>query len=398
MAKTIPLLDLSHRIGANRALPDWGAAPPRSTRSTDAEVAVAQALGVGLEADPFNIFILNYTMKCPLACDYCCYTCGPKRPETMDFELAIKLVDQAADLGVFTEFGFTGGEPLAYLDEVLAITARMASRGMPFSMISACDWAIDGAATRRCVDPLVDRGLSVFTISHDPSHERWVPREHVYRVMDRVLERGVRVVLCGSFYDDSVDLQKMFPEYMANPNVSFVSRVVLPKVGRSNNKKIDAELYPNVDLQGGDTCYKRFFHDVTVFWDGEVYPCCSVYNRDTPGISYGNVYDTPLVEIWDRIAGSLFLRMIKRQGFTQLLQLLYDRAPDLADKLPDATRSIGPCHLCNSLMKDPVISQRVHEIFAGLERERVSELLGKIKTGYGEKVATQLVEQIVGVS
>jgi organic radical activating enzyme len=394
MAK-IPILDLSHRSGANRILPDWGATPARSTRSTNTEVAVAQALGASIEADPFNIFILNYTMKCPLACDYCCYTCGPKRPETMDFDLAMKLVDQAADLGVFTECGFTGGEPLVYLDEVLAITARMAKRGLPFSMISACDWATDAATTRRYIDSLVERGLSVFTISHDPSHERWVPREHVSRVMDRVLEQGVRAVMCGSFYDDSVDLRTMFPEYVDNPNVSFVSRVVLPKVGRSSQKKIDAELYPHVDLRGGDTCYKRFFHDVTVFWDGEVYPCCSVYNRDTPGISYGNVYDTPLVEIWDRIAGSLFLRMIKRDGFTELLRFLQERAPDLTEKLPDASRAIGPCHLCNLIMKDPLVSDRVHQIFADLERERVSTLLGRIRTGYGETVASRLVEQVI---
>ena len=79
MARAIPLVDLSQRHGANRTLPDWGATPSRSTRGANTELAIAQALGTGVEADPFNIFILNYTMKCPLACDYCCYTCGPKQ-------------------------------------------------------------------------------------------------------------------------------------------------------------------------------------------------------------------------------------------------------------------------------------------------------------------------------
>jgi MoaA/NifB/PqqE/SkfB family radical SAM enzyme len=395
MTRLIPQADLTRRHGAGRELPVWPAAEPRTTSRQDLDIAIAQATGTAVEADPFNILVLNYTMKCPLACDYCCYTCGPKRPETMDFPLALRLVDQAADLGVFGEFGFTGGEPLVYFDEIVALTTRMAERRIPFSMISACDWAVDDAKTRAYVDPLAERGMSVLTISHDPSHERWVPREHVYRVVDRVLHHNVRVVLCGSFYDDSVDLKKMFPEYVGNPQVDYVTRVVLPTIGRSANKQIVAESYPHTDLKGPDTCYKRFYHDVTVFWDGEVYPCCSVYNRATPGISYGNVYDTPLAEVWDRISGSLFLKMIKRQGFSDLLQLLRERAPDLEGRLPDPTRTVGPCHLCNLLMKDPVISRRVHEVFEAEERARVGELLRSITSAYGEDVARGVMQTVL---
>src|SRR5262249_37618427 len=160
-----------------------------------------------------------------------------------------------------------------------------------FSMISACDWATDDAETRARIDPLAERGMSVFTVSHDPSHERWVPREHVYRTVDRLLTLGVRTVICGSFYDDKTDLKPMLPEHGANARGRVVTRVVLPKIGRAGRKELVPTSYPNADLEGGGTCYKRFYHDVTVFWDGEVYPCCSVYSRDTPGISSGNVYE-----------------------------------------------------------------------------------------------------------
>lgn len=395
MSRLIPVADLTRRHGANREVPYWLPGETRTTSRQDLDIAIARATGTAVEQDPFNILVLNYTMKCPLACDYCCYTCGPKRPETMEFEFALRLVDQAADLGVFGEFGFTGGEPLVFFEEIVALTTRMAERGIPFSMISACDWAVDEAKTRAYIDPLADRGMSVLTISHDPSHERWVPREHVYRVVDRVLARNVRVVICGSFYDDSTDLKKMFPEFVDHPMVDYVTRVVLPTVGRSANKPIVAATYPNTDLKGGDTCYKRFYHDVTVFWDGEVYPCCSVYNRATPGISYGNLYDTPLAEIWDRISGSLFLRMIKRQGFTELLDLLRERAPDLESRLPDPAATIGPCHMCNLLMKDPVTSRRVHEVFEAEERARVTELLRSITSAYGEEMARNVVQTVL---
>jgi hypothetical protein len=211
-------------------------------------------------------------------------------------------------------------------------------------------------------------------------------------VVDRVLHHGVRAVICGSFYDDSTDLRRLFPQYAEHPRVSFVNRVVLPDVGRASKQRITAEKYPHTDLVGGDTCYKRLFHDVTVFWDGEVYPCCSVYNRQTPGISYGNVYDSPLADIWDRIAGSLFLRFIKRQGLSALVALLRAEAPDLAPVLPELDRTIGPCHVCNLLMRDPAIARRVHEIFDREERRRVRELLGSIRSNHGDAAAEAVMQ------
>ena len=386
-------INIMDRQGANRMIKECPPATPRQTVVQDAEYNIALAMGESVEADPMNILILNYTMTCPLACDYCCYSCGPKRTETMDLDFALNLIEQAAELRVFSECGFTGGEPLVYFDDIITLTTRMSQLGLPFSMISACDWATDSPSTNRFIDPLVDRGMSVFTVSHDPSHERFVPRANIRRVMDRVLKRGVRAVLCGSFYDDKTDLKDMFPEYANEEMVSFVTRVVLPTTGRADRLKIQPSFYPNADLDSGGTCYKRFYHDVTVFWDGEVYPCCSVYNRATPGISYGNAYDTPLAKIWDRIAGSMFLYLIKREGLRSLLRFVRERAPELIDKLPDDSQpTVGPCHLCHLVMRESEISERIHELFAQEERKRVAKILRNVSHQHGEEVAVQLMQ------
>lgn len=334
-------------------------------------------------------------MTCPLACDYCCYTCGPKRTETMDLDFAMSLVDQAATLGVFDEFGFTGGEPLVYFDDILKLTTRMAGYGMPFSMISACDWAADDASTRAKLLPLIDRGMSVFTASYDPSHERFVPRDYVRRAIDTMLSKGRRSVLCGSFYDDTTNLAELFPQYADNPMVSLVTRVVLPKVGRMERRDdVQPSYYKGTDTSSGGTCYKRFYHDVTVFWDGEVYPCCSVYNRATPGISYGNAYDEPLVDIWDRIAGSLFLRYIKQGGFDVLYDFIGKRDPALAARLPDRSKTIGPCHLCSVMMRDADLSRDIHALFAQEELERVRTIIGRLRDQHG-KGADNILKEIL---
>lgn len=389
------VIDVSRRLSPVKSIPNFPVPVQRVTNIQDIESTRAFQANEYVESDPFNILILNYTMTCPLACDYCCYKCGPKRSETMNLDFALNLVDQAAALGVFAECGFTGGEPLVYYDDIIALTTRMAGYGLPFSMISACDWATDSATAAAKLQPLIDRGMSVFTASYDPSHERFVPRANVERAIDYVLSRGVRAVLCGSFYDDKTNLHDLFPAYAANSEVSLVTRVVLPKVGRSEKRDIQPSYYANTDTSPGGACYKRFYHDVTVFWDGEIYPCCSVYNRATPGISYGNAYDEPLAAIWDRIAGSLFLKQIKQGGFDGLYAFVEDRNPALASRLPDRAKAIGPCHLCNLLMGEETLARDVHELFAQEERDRVRNLLQAVRTQRGDDVADTLIREVL---
>lgn len=371
----IPVIDRSRRTGANKPVPIWQEQTPRTTGRQNRMFDEAMRQNVALEADPFNICILNYTMTCPLACDYCCYTCGPKRTETMDFNFAMGVVDQAIKLGVFSEFGFTGGEPLVYFDDILKLTARMKKANMPFSMISACDWACDDQATQSKLQPLLDNGMSVFTISHDPSHERWVPREHAVRAGAYVLNAGCRLVVCGSFFDDEHDLQKIFPEFANHPEVSFVTRVVLPTPGRAEGRKITPSFYPRADLSGPCTCYKRVYHDVTVFWDGEVYPCCSVYNRDTPGLSFGNLYQSPLSEVWDAIESSAFIRKIKWSGFDRLEKDLIAWRPGLASELDGIQGSIGPCDRCHLFLSNSTLREAVMEWSQEQEVEQVKSIL-----------------------
>jgi hypothetical protein len=249
----------------------------------------------------------------------------------------------------------------------------MAEYGLGFNVISACAWATDDAAVDAMLQPLIDNGLTGITASHDPSHEHWVPRENIVRVVSRALRLGIRAGIFGTFYDGA-SLEDLFPEFAGVDQVALESRPVASGVGRLKHTELSRTALSDAGT-GGDTCYRRVYHDVTVFWDGEVYPCCSVYNRATPGISYGNVYATPLRQIWQRIEGSLFLRTVKRSGFRDLYALLQRLDPTLAQALPDPTTAVGACQLCNRLMSDTDLSKRVHEVLAREEQRRVERLV-----------------------
>lgn len=366
---------------------------PRRNQRQKVDEAIAKLAGTNVETDMFNILVLNYTMRCPLSCDYCCYGCSPKRDETMSLDLALDLVDQAAELGVFTQCGFTGGEPLIFRDDVLKITERMQKRGLPFSMISSCYWASTRAEAESVIGDLARNGLAVFTATHDDSHGNWVPPEWIRHAVEAALSHGVHVCLTSSFYDDTKRLENIFPEYVGL-DVDYVNRVVLPNVGRTKKQQITPADYPNASAGAEGTCYKRIYHDITVFWDGEVYPCCSIYNRDTPRISVGNAYRDSLATMWDRAEGSLWLRAIKRGGFAELYELLRKLDPELASALPDPKRHVGPCDLCHSIFADAKLADRVFATIEQYETTRIRELLAAVRA-HNQQAGTSLVETVL---
>jgi hypothetical protein len=192
--------------------------------------------------------------------------------------------------------------------------------------------------------------------------------------VSRAVALGARAGIFGTFYDDT-KLEDLFPEFAGIEEVALQNRPVAFGVGRLRQTALSRDASQGGELRGGNTCYRRVYHDVTVFWDGEVYPCCSVYNRATPGISYGNVYTTALREIWDRIEGSLFLRIIKRSGFNDLYALLQRLDPELARGLPNPEDAFGACQLCNQLMSDTEVSRRVHDVLAREEQRRTERFV-----------------------
>ena len=369
----------------------------RTIRRQAAEDERAALAGREIEGDPFNILILNYTMKCPLACDYCCYGCSPKRTETMDKSFALDLVDQAAELGVFGQCGWTGGEPLIFYDEVLEITERMQERNLPFSMISSCYWAETREGADSVIADLARHGMAVFTATHDGSHENWVPQSYIRNAVEAALDRGVHVCLCASFYDDTLRLESMFPEFTGRLDVDFVNRVVLPDVGRAARRAITPQSYPNMATTiGAGACYKRIYHDLTVFWDGQAYPCCSIYNRATQGLSIGDLYEESLASVWDRLEGSLLYRMIKGEGFDALYDLLERIEPGLAATLPARADAVGPCHLCHLMFRDEDKARAIFDAVGRHERDQVMQLLRVVRNQAGAEAERGILMDALG--
>jgi hypothetical protein len=344
-----------------------------------------------------DVLVLNYTMACPLSCDFCCYGCHPGRKEKMPIELALSLVEQAADISTFSSVGFTGGEPMLFFDEILTIGKRLNHLRLPFTIVSACHWASSEDEAFKHLETLAAVGLCRFNCSYDPSHACFVPASFVTNAATAASRLGIPTYVVGTFYSAKEKLETYLPELRDVPGITLHNKYAA-KVGRAAKRNITQQSY-ELNLNLDDLCcYRAIHHDIVIFFDGMAYPCCSTFNRATPGIAVGNAFKDSLREIWQRVEGSLMLRTMKRHGFARLYEIIREYDSELYQRLPAVESAVGPCSLCNGIFKEARISTRVHDVFRRYEEETISGVLDLVSERCGPQAVTNLLTQFLDTS
>ncbi|HBC3919989.1 TPA: radical SAM/SPASM domain-containing protein [Vibrio parahaemolyticus] len=339
-----------------------------------------------------SVLVLNYTMACALACDFCCYGCNPRRKEKMPIALARRLIIEASELNQFSSVAFTGGEPLLFPEEIIDLASTAKERSVPFTIATACHWAENYNYTYTLLKELKDLGLIRLNVSHDPSHEVFVHRDCILNVAKASEELGLATYIVGTFSNPNINMNSYLPEVVAFSHVELITKFVA-KVGMAKKWDISQEKY-NLDLSVEDLCcYRRIHHDIVVWHDGKVYPCCSTFNRSTRGLEIGNANNISLDKIWDLVEGSLLYRIMKRKGFGELYNLIRERKPELYALLPNPDLSVGPCSLCNSIFRDRYISQEIFKVFSEYESEKVALAVEKVVQLIGENKTTELMKR-----
>lgn len=340
-----------------------------------------------------DVLVLNYTLTCPLACNFCCYSCHPKRTEKMPIDLAKRLIREAAQLKSFSSVGFTGGEPFVHYQDLLELGDLLKSVNLPFTIATAGHWATSQDESDDKIKALQERGLIRLNVSHDPSHAKFVPSINIIQAAKSGSRYKIPTYIVGTFFSKEETLEKMLPEIDNLDSISFVNKYVA-KVGRAKKRKITQSTYGmNLELENL-CCYRRINHDIVVFFDGETYPCCSTFNRATKGISLGNANHISLKQLWEKAEGSLSLRIMKRQGFAKLYEIIKSYSINLYMQLPGADETLGPCSLCNKIFGNPELSQKVKSVFARYEADKIDHLLNYMVKNVGEKETFELVKNL----
>jgi len=124
------------------------------------------------------------TYRCPISCRHCYINCGPDREETIDLELAERLLRQVKELGLTgSNIHLGGGEAFLCFDRVVRILEMAQQLDMtPLSWIETnCFWCTSDQIVRERLEILDRLGVNRFWVSTDPYHQEYVPFENVAR-------------------------------------------------------------------------------------------------------------------------------------------------------------------------------------------------------------------------
>lgn len=306
-----------------------------------------------------DTLVLVYNMACPLKCDFCCHPVEEYGPVKIERERAIDWIRQAAATGTCRLVAFTGGEPFLYYADLLEILGATQGLGLGFRIVTAAHWADSMPAARDRLRPLVHAGLTELTISTDPSHQVFVPARQAEFAARAAVELGLQTEVAGVFWDptqaveDTVDV----------PVGALTTRRLVTPVGRAAVNRVTAEDY-GLGPERFFGCGTPGNYDVTIYADGEVYPCCSGGFNIQAGLSFGNARHEPLERILTRMHADRYTRLVLNVGLGPLWDLARLRFPEIHARLPPLDGYVSICQACARVHADEALMRELEPVLA----------------------------------
>lgn len=311
----------------------------------------------------YDMVGFTYTRTCPLACRHCITESSPDAKGHMRVEQAseyIKVIPRFAK-GVC----FTGGEPMLYYRDILALVPQARELGLRVSMVTGAGWVRSEGSTRARITALANAGLHHVCISWDQYHEEFSSRERPLMLARLALEAGLNVAVRVVTLTDA---QKEQYHAMFDGLPVFLQAQAPVKLGRA--AWLQTEHFNFVDEPPVGVC--AILLTPAIEPDGTVYACCGPahYSGKSSPLRLGNASIEPLEDILARAVQDPFLEVILNTGPYGLYQLLKEHPVGLARFKARPTYT-GICELCQDITNDPELVSAVRERLSDGDAQRL---------------------------
>jgi MoaA/NifB/PqqE/SkfB family radical SAM enzyme len=292
---------------------------------------------------------LMLTYRCPAACRFCYYCCGPEAGGLMSVDTAIRSWEGLVRIaGAAAKVHMTGGEPFLYFDRLADICQQAHRLGLtPVDSIETNAGVWNSPAELKEQLRLLDGfGLGRLKISWDAFHEEYIAVDRVRAFVsiarsvlgsDRVLVRWEKYLdnPTGIRQQEKEQKQALFLEALEADSCRFTGRAaeqLAPLAARSE---------PG-DFRGRH-CQNALLGSKGVHID----PYGNVFNGQCSGMVVGNVEQTPLDVLWktfepDRLE---FWRTLYYDGPFGMA------APAQQEGFRVRDRYASQCHFCTDIRR-----------------------------------------------
>jgi hypothetical protein len=306
---------------------------------------------------------------CNARCEHCISFSGPENRQKMELETALRVVREAASVGL-PRIEITGGEPFLFLEEIEEIMRLGKSYGMWTGVTTNSTWAKTPERAVKILTRLKDAGLSLLRFSIDQYHLNYIPLERVQNAVQASLDVGVQALIEASVGRKDYRTYKAVHTLKSFPVEMRLSDLI--PYGRG------AEL-PT------ETFFTESFYKVAhapcssagvpvVETDGRVLLCCAFPVSQDPNdmespFVLGSVKNESLANILARHLYNPFLRALRYEGPGALLRILEEKYGNDQYK-PRANYPGSICTLCMDMMNHARLKELWHESVAENDRSQ----------------------------
>lgn len=280
-----------------------------------------------------NVIIGN---KCTAQCDFCTNESSPSGKTHLASETCKQLVKQARSLG-FDRVGFSGGEPFLYRELLLELTEIAQENSLGFVIATNGYWGKNFHEAQSLLCKLKKQGLIKLQLSYDVEHAKYVNERAIYNVLNVCAELGVPVILYSAYYPGEKRINDLLD--LANYGNVEINEGKVLKVGRAKNNVVKFLGKISEESQLG-LCPKLL--QLTVNFDGEVYPCCSVGGFSS-GLSVGSIVRNGIEDLSKSIFEKTFVSYLQNHDANWI-------AREIEEKIGGSFSSV--CELCNFIHSD----------------------------------------------
>jgi MoaA/NifB/PqqE/SkfB family radical SAM enzyme len=306
----------------------------------------------------------NYTYRCPLKCNFCGNPKSVIGENEFTTQNLIELVIKFSNFQEVERFVITGGEPFLYIDDIIKALKIIRENNVtqPFRIVTSGFWATEDDKVEYVLNILKLLGIDEISLSYDYEHAKYVSVKSILRIVKYAQKNGIKIEVSGTFWNENETLDDLIK---LNKSVIERNNLVMP-TGRAAEFFHQKKRYSYI-VKKKSTCGQPFFYSLSIYPDGEVYPCCAGGFSKDAKLSCGNVYKDEINKIISNLYFSFHLRIAKDIGFGKLYELIKEEDQSLFKELINFSEIDTICQICTFIHSNESLMKRLDEIYNKME-------------------------------
>ncbi len=314
-----------------------------------------------------NSLCLMLTDRCNARCRICCFSCSPENHHVMTETMMKKSIDQAAACGDIRVIGFSGGEAFLYYELLKEGLTYAKERG--FRTTAATNGFWGAWPDEVLLERLSALPLDFISFSYDAYHGEFVSEDAFYRAYHAASALGIRVSIGIGETKGEGSANAFFKKLGEEKYLKSFYIYPFYRCGRAETLPEDQFF----SYKDSHDLYCRDSGEISVRYDGEVFPCCAQPVFDTC-LSLGNLNGQTLDALTsDSDMAKVHLVMRDAKSFRRLGETAEEK---LGIRFPP--HCVSPCEICRKIFSSKEnLLQLMPEISRLYDRLTVDRLLGR---------------------